>query len=138
MATCISGTLKQCIIGFEYARRYHGKFIVRFDDTNPAAESKEYYDAFLDSFEWLQIKPDLVRNSSDDMEKFYSLAEKMLRSRNAFVCTCTQEKMREFRGAMINCEHRTQGVEESLQLMGTRCYPEAKQRALRRCVSQGT
>ncbi len=110
------GHAKAAIIGFEYAKRYQGKFIVRFDDTNPAAENKEYYGAFLDSFEWLQIKPDFVKNSSDDMEKFYSLAEKMLRSGNAFVCTCTQEKMREHRSAMIDCEHRTQGVEENLQL----------------------
>lgn len=102
------GHAKAAILGLEYARKYEGKFIVRFDDTNPAAEKLEYYGAFLEAFEWLQIKPDLVRNASDDMEKFYQIAQSMIDKFAAYVCSCSQEKMRDLRAAGFPCEHRSQ------------------------------
>ena len=58
---------KQTIIDEEYARMYNGKMILRFDDTNPLNEKIEYYQAIRDGLEWLGIKPDLVKNTSDDI-----------------------------------------------------------------------
>jgi glutamyl-tRNA synthetase len=110
------GHAKAAIIGSEYAKMYKGKFILRFDDTNPSAEKKEYYQPFLDAFEWLKIKPDLIRNSSDDMDRFYDLAVQMIRNDKAYVCTCTKEEIREKRARSESCKHRSRSVEESLSL----------------------
>ncbi|HZW57036.1 MAG TPA: glutamate--tRNA ligase [Nitrososphaerales archaeon] len=110
------GHAKAAIIGSQYARRYEGKFILRFDDTNPAAEKEEYYGAFLEALEWLEIKPDLIKNASDDMPRFYELAERMIARGKAFVCTCTQEKMRENRSLMLECACRSRSVEENKNL----------------------
>ncbi len=110
------GHAKAAILGSSYARKYDGKFLMRFDDTNPAAEKKEFYTAFLEAFSWLKIKPDLVRNASDDMEKFYALAEKMIRESTAFICTCPQELMREMRGKGEPCLHRLHTVDQNLEL----------------------
>ncbi|MHB8566630.1 MAG: glutamate--tRNA ligase [Nitrososphaerales archaeon] len=110
------GHAKAATIGFDYAKKYEGRFIVRFDDTNPAAEKKEYYSAFLESLDWLGIKPDLVRNASDDMERFYELAEQMMTQKKAFVCTCTQEKMKQNRAEMAECDHRSQTPEQNILL----------------------
>ncbi len=110
------GHAKAALIGFEYAKKYSGRFIVRFDDTNPAAESREYYEAFLDSLAWLEIRPDFVKNASDDMERFYELAAKMMSSERAYVCTCSQERMKENRQLMKACEHRSQTPEQNLSL----------------------
>lgn len=110
------GHAKAAIIGYEYAKKYAGKFIVRFDDTNPAAEKKEYYDAFLGSLKWLGIVPDRVKNASDDVPIFYELAEKLIRSSRGYICTCTQDEMRSKRGASEACSHRSQTVSENLTL----------------------
>jgi glutamyl-tRNA synthetase len=110
------GHAKAALIGYEYARRYQGKFILRFDDTNPAAEKKEYYGAFRESLEWLGIHPDLVRNSSDDMTKFYDLARKMIETGEAYVCTCSQETMRENRASGKPCVHRSNDADLNLTL----------------------
>ncbi len=110
------GHAKAAVVGSEYARIYGGKFIMRFDDTNPAVERKEFYEAFLEAFVWLGIKPDLVRNASDDMETFYELANKMIRGSSAYVCMCTQELMRERRSRGEVCQHRSQTVEQDLEL----------------------
>jgi glutamyl-tRNA synthetase len=110
------GHAKAALLGSEYAKMYKGRFIMRFDDTNPSAEKKEYYGAFLDSFDWLEIKPDTIRNSSDDMERYYELAEKMLENGTAYICSCSQELMRERRSKGEECEHRNQTPKENLSL----------------------
>ncbi|HEY7507652.1 MAG TPA: glutamate--tRNA ligase family protein, partial [Nitrososphaera sp.] len=61
------GHAKAAIIDEEYARMYGGKLILRFDDTNPLKEKLEYYDATAAGLEWLGVKPDVVKNTSDDM-----------------------------------------------------------------------
>ena len=38
------GHAKAAVVDYEYARMYHGRFLLRFDDTNPAAEAAEFYD----------------------------------------------------------------------------------------------
>ena len=72
------GHAKAVIINETYARRYNGKFILRFDDTNPVQEKIEYYDAIKDGLDWLSIKPDRIKNTSDDMELLYKYAKKLI------------------------------------------------------------
>ena len=88
------GHAKAAILGFEYCKKYSGKFLIRFDDTNPAAERKEFYDTFLESLNWLGVKADRIKNASDDMQLFYGLAEKLFLSSRAYVCHCEQVEMR--------------------------------------------
>src|SRR6187200_3203556 len=61
------GHAKSIIIDEEYARMYNGKLILRFDDTNPMNEKLEYYDAIRNDLEWLGVKPDIIKNTSDDI-----------------------------------------------------------------------
>ena len=110
------GHAKAAIIGFEYAKKYDGKFLIRFDDTNPAAEKKEYYDAFLESLKWLKIEADEVRNASDDMPTFYNLAERLIENSNAYICSCTQEEMKKNRGLGMTCSHRSQTKEQNISV----------------------
>jgi glutamyl-tRNA synthetase len=110
------GHAKAAILGHEYARRYDGAFLVRFDDTNPVAEKKEYYGAFLESLEWLKIKPDRVKNASDDMALFYKLAEQLIGNSRAYVCKCEQDEMRRKRAQGLACPHRSQTIEQNLLL----------------------
>lgn len=110
------GHAKAAIIGYEYAKRYNGRFLLRFDDTNPAAEKREYYGAFLDSLNWLKIVPSQTKNASDDMDKFYEIAKELIVRSKAYVCSCPQDMMRTYRAEGIACSHRSQIVEENLNL----------------------
>ena len=64
------GHAKAAIIDEEYARKYGGKLILRFDDTNPSKEKIEYYNAILEGLEWLKIEPSIIKNTSDDIGNF--------------------------------------------------------------------
>ncbi|HZA07749.1 MAG TPA: glutamate--tRNA ligase, partial [Nitrososphaeraceae archaeon] len=101
------GHAKAAIIDEEYARMYNGKLILRFDDTNPLNEKLEYYEAIRAGLEWLGIKPDLVKNSSDDIQLLHEYGKKLVLSNAAYVCTCTQKAIHDLREKKVPCECRS-------------------------------
>ncbi len=99
------GHAKAIFLNYELARRNNGKFILRFEDTNPKLAAKEFYEIHLDNYKWLGIKPDLVEYASDYVQKFYELAKKMIKDGYAYVCTCAQEEIKKnrFEGNECGC-----------------------------------
>lgn len=85
------GHAKAAIINAEYAKMYGGKLILRMDDTNPEAERMEYHAAIKVGLDWLGIKFDIIKNTSDDMELFYKKGMELINSEKAYVCTCKRE-----------------------------------------------
>ncbi len=49
----------------EYDKTQRGKFILRFDDTNPTTEKDEYEDAILVDLQLLGVIPDQITHTSD-------------------------------------------------------------------------
>ena len=72
------GHAKAAIIDQEYALMYEGKLILRFDDTNPLNEKIEYYSGISEGLEWLGIKPDIVKNTSDDLVLLYEYGKRLI------------------------------------------------------------
>ncbi|HDM66807.1 MAG TPA: hypothetical protein ENG62_00265 [Thermoplasmatales archaeon] len=68
------GHAKAAIIDYEYARMYNGRFILRFDDTNPERDKLEFYDAQREDLRWLGLEWDEEYNTSDNLSKHYRLA----------------------------------------------------------------
>jgi len=101
------GHAKAIFLNYELAKRYNGKFILRFEDTNPKLVAKEFYKIHLDNYEWLGIKPDEIDYASDHMEEFYNLAKKMVEKGFAYLCTCSQEAIRKnrFEGKECTCRY---------------------------------
>jgi glutamyl-tRNA synthetase len=99
------GHAKSIFLNYELAKKHNGKFILRFEDTNPKLTDKEFYKIQLDNYEWLGIKPDLIDYASDHMEEFYGVAKKMIKKGYAYVCSCPQEKIKKdrFKGKECNC-----------------------------------
>lgn len=121
------GHAKGLLVPFIYARIYKGKFLLRFEDTNPRVEKLEYYDAIREEFSKLleaaERELDLGPGRWDDeivesyhLPEMYELAERLISKGDAYVCTCPAEKVRRFRREGKECEHRNQSVEENLEL----------------------
>jgi glutaminyl-tRNA synthetase len=61
---------------------------LRFDDTNPEAEEEIYFTAIEEMVRWLGFEPYKVTYSSDNFDRLYELAEKLIGLGKAYVCHC--------------------------------------------------
>ena len=109
------GHAKAAIIDEEYARMYGGKMILRFDDTNPENERLEYYAAIKVGLDWLGVKYDHVKNTSDDIELLYKKGLQMVESNHAYVCTCNQEAISKNRREMKSCKCRSGDLNQNIK-----------------------
>ncbi|MCV0410342.1 glutamate--tRNA ligase [Nitrosopumilus sp.] len=112
------GHAKAAIINSEYAKMYGGKFILRMDDTNPEAERMEYHAAIKVGLEWLGIKFDKVKNTSDDMEIFYEKCRELINSGKAYVCTCKREDISRNRRERKSCKCSMNDIDKNNQNWG--------------------
>ncbi|KAJ2157409.1 Glutaminyl-tRNA synthetase [Coemansia sp. RSA 552] len=114
------GHAKAINVNFGYAYVHGGVCNLRYDDTNPEAEEKEYVDSILDTIRWLGFEPDQVLYSSDYFQQLYELAIKLIERGLAYVCHCTGDEIRlqrggdDNRGERFACAHRERPVAESL------------------------
>ena len=107
------GHAKAAIINSEYAKMYGGKFILRIDDTNPEAERMEYHAAIKVGLEWLGIKFDTVKSTSDDMEIFYQKGIELINSGKAYICTCKRDDISKNRRERKACKCSFNDVEKN-------------------------
>jgi len=110
------GHAKVAFLEREFANIYNGKLFLYFDDTNPEKEKQEYVDAFKKDLEWLGIKFDDEYYASDNLEKIYEYAIKLIKNGKAYVCTCDPETIRRNRFNGVACVHRSHSIEENLEL----------------------
>lgn len=109
------GHAKAAIIDEEYAKMYNGKLILRFDDTNPESERLEYYAAIKVGLDWLGVKYDRVKNTSDDIELIYKKGMQMIESNHAYVCTCNQETISKNRREMKSCKCSSGDLDQNIK-----------------------
>ena len=111
------GNARAAILSHEYARLYGGKFILRFDDTDPKVKRPEpiFYEWIIEDLKWLGFQIDEIHAASDRLEIYYDYAERLIKMGKAYVCTCSPEEFREFRDKGIACPHREEPVEVQLE-----------------------
>jgi glutamyl-tRNA synthetase len=110
------GHAKAAIVDYEYAKKYDGKFILRFDDTNPEKDFIEFYDAQKKDLEWLGIKWNKVYNTSDNLDKHYDLALQLIKQHDAYVCTCSPDEIKTGRYNKKSCSCSTNDESKNLDL----------------------
>jgi glutamyl-tRNA synthetase len=106
------GHAKAAVIDCEYARLYDGKFILRFDDTNPENAQLDFYEAQKEDLRWLGITWDKEYHTSDNLETHYRLAEQLIRQGDAYICQCTSEAIKGGRFNSKACACREQNTGE--------------------------
>ena len=116
------GHAKAICLNFGLARDYHGVCHLRFDDTNPEKEEREYVDAILDAVKWLGFDcGEHPYYASDYFPFMYEAAEHLVRNGHAYVDQQSAEEMRASRGTLAepgrDSPWRDRSAEESLRLL---------------------
>ena len=115
------GHAKSIILNFGLAKKYGGKFNLRFDDTNPTKEKVEFVESIKADVQWLGADyEDRLFFASDYFDKMYECAVLLIKKGKAFVCDLTADQIREYRGDFKNpgkeSPYRNRSVEENLRL----------------------
>ncbi len=93
------GHAKSIVLNSGLAKKYGGKFNLRFDDTNPAKEEQEYVDSIIADVKWLGGEfDDRLFYASDYFDRMAEWAERLITEGKAYVCELTPDEMREYRG----------------------------------------
>lgn len=115
------GHAKSICLNFGVAEEFGGVCHMRFDDTNPEKEDKEYVDAILEDVRWLGYDwGDKLFFASDYFEQLYGFAVELIRRGKAYVCHLSTEEIRQYRGTLTEpgreSPYRNRSVEENLRL----------------------
>lgn len=115
------GHAKAILLNYGLAKKYNGKFNMRFDDTNPTKEKEEFVESIKEDIKWLGADwEDRLYFASDYFEQMYEAAVKLIKKGKAYVCDLSPEEIREYRGTLTepgkNSPYRERSVEENLEL----------------------
>jgi len=119
------GHAKSICLNFGLARDYGGRCHLRFDDTNPEKEEKEYVDSIIDAVHWLgfswgDANEDNLYYASDYFDWMVACAEYLIESGHAYVDSQSADEMRTNRGTLTepgkDSPYRKRSPEENMLL----------------------
>lgn len=115
------GHAKSICLNFGLAAENNGLCNLRFDDTNPVKEEREYVDAIIEDVRWLGFDwEDRMYYASDYFDQLYEYAVQLIRMEKAYVCDLSPEEMREYRGTLTEpgreSPYRNRSVDKNLDL----------------------
>ena len=115
------GHAKAILLNYGLAQKYHGKFNMRFDDTNPTKERVEFVESIKADIKWLGADwKNRLFFASNYFDQMYEAAVKLIKKGKAYVCDLTPEQIREYRGTLTEpgkeSPYRNRSIEENLEL----------------------
>ncbi len=104
------GTVRAALYNYLFAKKEHGSFVVRIEDTDPGRSLSIYENEILDGLKSLGLHwdegPDIGgpygpyrQTERGDIYKKY--IEKLLTEKKAYYCFCSKEELESQRGAMM-------------------------------------
>ena len=109
------GHAKAALLNNYFAEKYHGKMLVRFDDTNPSKEKDEFVDNIIEDMKTLGLKFDTITYTSDYFKQLLDLCEKMILDGMMYADDTPAERMKAERMDGIESKRRNSPVEENLE-----------------------
>ena len=117
------GHAKSILLNYGLAKKYGGKFNLRFDDTNPTKEKLEFVESIKADVKWLGADwEDRLFFASNYFDQMYEAAIKLIKKGKAYVSDLNADEIREYRGTLKEPgkedPYASRSVEENLKLFG--------------------
>ncbi|AHF77815.1 Glutaminyl-tRNA synthetase [Sodalis praecaptivus] len=115
------GHAKSICLNFGIAQDYQGQCNLRFDDTNPVKEDREYVDSIKYDVQWLGFNwSGDIHYSSDYFDQLHDYALELIDKGLAYVDQLSPDEIREHRGTLTrpgkDSPYRDRSVEENRAL----------------------
>ncbi len=92
------GGARTALYNYLYAKKNHGKFKIRIEDTDRERSKSLFSEDILDSMKWLGLNWDHeITYQSKNIKYHINLAEKLLNETKAYKCYTTKEEIEEAR-----------------------------------------
>jgi glutamyl-tRNA synthetase len=110
------GSARAILLSYDYAKMYDGLFLLRFEDTDSKTKKPQlaFYEAIRNDVKWLGCNWDAEYIQSDRLEIYYELAEKIIKTGGAYVCTCLRETFQKKTRNGQCCPCRILSINENL------------------------
>ncbi len=111
------GNARPAILSDEYRKKYRGKLILRFDDTDPKVKvpEKQFYKWIKDDLRWLKVKWDKEIIASKRLNLYYKYATELVKNGHAYVCTCDADKWKALRDKGKACDCRSADAKTNMR-----------------------
>ena len=114
------GHLKAICLNFNLGEKYNAPVNLRFDDTNPEKEAKEYVDAIKNDIKWLGFEWDKECYASDYFDQLYDWAITLIEKDLAYVDSQSSDEIASQKGTPTKegkaSPFRDREKEESLKI----------------------
>ncbi|WP_222982601.1 glutamine--tRNA ligase/YqeY domain fusion protein [Flagellimonas meishanensis] len=114
------GHASSICLNFGLGLRYGAPVNLRFDDTNPTKEEKEYVDAIKEDVAWLGYEWEAECYASDYFQQLYDWAVELIKKGKAYVDSQSSEEIASQKGTPTEAgkesPYRNRAVEENLRL----------------------
>jgi len=87
------GNARTALLNFLFAKKNHGEFILRFDDTDMERSKEEYAQAIEVDLAWLGIAPDEVLRQSERFALYHAATGKLREAGRLYPCFETAEEL---------------------------------------------
>ena len=96
------GHASSICLNFGLGLRYNAPVNLRFDDTNPAKEEKEYVEAIKEDVSWLGFEWASECYASDYFQQLYDWAVELIKNGKAYVDSQSSEEIASQKGLQRN------------------------------------
>ncbi len=87
------GNARTALLNALFARREHGRFVLRYDDTDAERSRIEYADAIAVDLHWLGVEPDFVCRQSERLALYDEAMRKLIDKGLLYPCYETAEEL---------------------------------------------
>ncbi len=96
------GGLRTALFCWLYARRHHGEFILRIEDTDLERSTGEAIQQILDGMEWAGLDHDAGPfYQTKRFDRYKEVIEQLLAQGHAYRCYCTKEELDQMRAGQM-------------------------------------
>ena len=87
------GNVRAAVLNWLFARRHGGRFILRFDDTDPNRVREEYVTAIREDLAWLGLDWDEEIRQSTRLDRYRAAAERLKEAGRLYPCYETPQEL---------------------------------------------